>query len=291
MSQGRDPGAALEAACFAPLLDLVDRGGDRFGAPTAPENEGRMFGGQFLAQTLAAAQRCVEGDRHVHSLHGYFLREGDVSLGTELHVERVRDGRSFSQRSVRVLQQGRELFRSLLSFQVPEPGLEYDAPRMPEAPPAEAVPLSYDDFTEAELAKEGPWEGAVRPMEIRYVNPPTAPRGEPVSEPQLMWMRISERLGADPCRHEAGLAYLADSTLIDHVLLPHGRRWQDDDIAGASLDHAMWFHRRTRADQWLLFDQRVEWTGAARGLAAGRFFDRNGRLVASCAQEGLIRTS
>ena len=128
-------------------------------------------------------------------------------------------------------------------------------------------------------------------MDIRYVNPPLAPPGEAVLEPQRMWMRIPEQLGDDQAAHFAGLAYLSDSTLIDHVVLPQGRRWQDPALTGASLDHAMWFHRRARADDWLLFDQHVGATGRGRGFAHGRFFDRGGRLVASCAQEGLIRWS
>ncbi len=279
---------ALPRTPLSSLLDLEEVGGDRYLAPAAPESGGRMYGGQFLAQALVAAQRSVADDRATHSLHGYFLRAGDVSQATELRVERVRDGRSFSQRAVRALQQGRECFRTLLSFHVPEAGLEYEAHRMPQVPPPEEVALSYVDFTEAQRIADDPWEGGVRPMDILYINPPAA--GERVVEHQLMWMRVSERLGDDRSQHDAGLAYLSDSTLIDHVLLPHGRRWQDADVDGTSLDHAMWFHRPARADAWLLFDQTVEWTGAARGLAAGRLFDRSGCLVATCVQEGLIRT-
>ena len=118
-------------------------------------------------------------------------------------------------------------------------------------------------------------------MDIRYINPPTTPLGDAVLESQRMWIRLSETLGDDWPAHADGLAYLSDSTLIDHVVLPHGRRWQDPGLNGASLDHAMWFHRRARADDWLLFDQHVEATGQARGLARGQFFDRDGRLVAS----------
>ena len=133
------------------------------------------------------------------------------------------------------------------------------------------------------------WDGESRPMDIRYINAPTAPLGEPVLEPQRTWLRIPEALSDDRAVHCAGLAYLSDSTLIDHVVLPHGRRWQEAELNGASLDHAMWFHRRARADEWLLFDQHVGSTGQGRGFAHGRLFDRGGRLVASCAQEGMIR--
>jgi acyl-CoA thioesterase-2 len=126
-------------------------------------------------------------------------------------------------------------------------------------------------------------------MDIRYVNPPTAPRGQPVTDSQLMWMRIPERLPDEPGVHQAALAYLSDSTLVDNVMLPLGLRWQDDDFEGTSLDHAMWFHRFARADDWLLFEQCVEATGAGRGLASGRFFTESGELVATCIQEGLMR--
>jgi acyl-CoA thioesterase-2 len=126
-------------------------------------------------------------------------------------------------------------------------------------------------------------------MDIRYVDAPTAPEGQPVLEDQRMWMRISERLADRQGIHDAGLAYLSDGTLVDHIVLPHGYRWNDGLFNGASLDHAMWFHRRTRADEWLLFDQSVASTGGSRGLATGRFFDADGRLVATCTQEGLMR--
>jgi acyl-CoA thioesterase-2 len=161
---------------------------------------------------------------------------------------------------------------------------------MPVVPPPDAVPFTYDAFALAASGAET-WSGAVRPMDIRYVNPPSTPVGVPVVEDQRLWMRIDEPLGDAPGVHSAGLAYLSDSTLVDHVVLPHGRRWQDPRLTGASLDHAMWFHRPCRTDAWLLFDQRAETTAGARGLASGRFFDRAGRLVATCLQEGLTRWS
>ena len=247
-----------------------------------------MYGGQFLAQALGAAQWTVDGDRTVHSLHGYFLRPGDVALPLELDVERVRDGRSFSSRAVTVRQNGRDLFRMAVSFHVPEPGMTFAAPEIPEVPPPEAVTLTYNAYSRANGEAED-WDGEARPMDLRYVNPPTAPLGEPVLEDQRVWMRVTDALPDEPALHAAGLAYLSDSTLIDHAVLRHGRRWQDQRLDGTSLDHAMWFHRPARADEWLLFDQTVEATGAARGLTMGRLFDAAGALVASCTQEGLIR--
>ena len=277
-------------SAFTSLIDLTALGGDAFRAPPAPERSGRLYGGQFLAQGLAAAILTTEEGRDVHSLHAYFLRPGSVDLPIGLQVERVRDGRSFSARVVHATQHGKELFRMMLSFHVPEPGDDYASAQIPDVRPPDEISLTYNEFSR--LNGEGPdWDGESRPMEIRYINPPTAPPGEPVYEPQRMWVRVPEGLGQEWGVHFAALAYLSDSTLIDHVVLPQGRRWQDPELNGASLDHAMWFHHRTRADEWLLFDQHVGTTGHGRGFAQGRFFDRGGRIVASCAQEGLIRWS
>jgi acyl-CoA thioesterase-2 len=276
------------AGVFARLVALEALGDDRFLAPPSPDRGGRTYGGQHLAQGLAACQRTVSDDRAVHSLHALFLSSGVPERATELAVERLRDGRSFSQRVVSARQDGREVLRMLTSFHVAEPGDEYAGAVMPAVPAPESVPFTYTEYTLRESGLAA-WAGAARPMDIRYVNPPSAPRGVAVTEDQRLWMRIDEPLADDPAVHAAGLAYLADSTIVDHILLPHGERWQDPQFAGASLDHAMWFHRPARADEWLLFDQRAEATGGARGLASGRFFDRSGRLVATCLQEGLAR--
>ena len=273
---------------FATLVSLRGLGGGKFEAPAAPDKGDILFGGQLIAQCLAAADATVAGDRQAHSLHAYFLRPGDSDLPIAIGVEAVRDGRSFSWRQTVARQRGKELFRMLASYQVPAESPEYAGPKAPEATPPEAVPFTYGDFTMGETGEDS-WHGMDRPMDIRYINPPSAPRGEPVTESQLMWLRISERLPDTPAIHQAGLAYLSDATLVDHVMLPHGLRWQDAGFAGTSLDHAMWFHRFVRADEWLLFDQVVESTGGGRGLARGYFFDRTGALAATCMQEGLMR--
>lgn len=270
------------------MMALVETGPDRFIAPEAPEREGRMYGGQLLAQSLAAAERTVTEDRHAHSLHAYFLAPGDVSMAVEMQVERVRDGRSFSSRSVGAFQAGRELFRMVVSYHIAEPGEPFAGHRKPDVPPPEEVALTYTAFSRS-MGAQQEWDIESRPMDTRCINPPVAPPGEPVLEDQRMWMRISERLPASPGQHQAGLVYLSDSSLVDHVVLPHGRRWQDPTLTGASLDHAMWFHNPVRADEWLLFDQTVEATGFGRGLATGRIFDADGTLAATCMQEGLIR--
>lgn len=280
---------------FVELIDLEPLGRGVFRGPEAPERHGRTFGGQFLAQAIAAAQHTVTGGKQIHSLHAYFVRGGDVNRSTEYEVEAVRDGRSFGLRSVVARQDGEEVYRMTASFHVPEPGFDFQAaPDLdmqalpaphPSQPDYVAFGRLHPDF-DAES-----WDGARRPMDIRYINPPDQPGSEPVLEPQLMWIRVPDPLPAEQGVHAAALAYLADSTLIDHCLLPHGLRWFDKGVNGASLDHAMWFHRPVRADEWLLYDQRVDSTSAGRGSATGRFYDRSGCLVASCTQEGLIRWS
>lgn len=257
------------------------------GAPS-PDRGAQTYGGHLLAQALAAAHASVADDRRAHSLHAYFLRGGDPAQPLELIAHTLRDGRSFSQREVHAMQHGQDVLRMLVSFQVDEPGAEYAYAKMPTVPPPEQVRLTYTEHSRLESGGRY-WAGDVRPMDIRYVNPPTAPRGVPVTEDQRLWMRINEPLGDDPAMHAAGLAYLSDSTLVDHVVLPQGQRWQDPRLQSTSLDHAMWFHRPVRADAWLLFDQRAEATGGARGLASGRFFTESGELVATCMQEGLMR--
>ena len=274
---------------FSALMTLEPQGEDRFLGPPAPDKGDTLFGGQLLAQCLVAAQATAGDDRACHALHAAFLRPGDVDAPVEIAIERVRDGRSFSSRQAVAFQHGKERFRMLASFQVPAESPAYCGAVMPNAPPPEDLSATYDDFTLAQTG-ESSWYGADRPMDIRYVNPPTAPRGQPVTEPQLMWMRIRDKLPPDAdVLHRAGIAYLSDATLVDHVMLPHGLRWQDDDFLGTSLDHGMWLHRPAAADEWLLFEQSVVVTGNGRGLAHGRFFERGGELVATCVQEGLMR--
>ena len=273
---------------FATLVTLEPVGDGRYEAPASLDKGESMFGGQFLAQCLAAAQQSVDADRAVHSLHGYFLRPGDVHLAVQLAVSTVRDGRSFSWREVTAEQRGKELFRMLASFQVPDDTPEYTAAAMPSVPPPEGVAYTYEQFSLAQTGADT-WNGAFRAIDIRYINPPFAARGEPVTETQLMWMRINEALPDEPDLHRAGIAYLSDSTLVDPILLPLGLRWQDPDFEGTSLDHAMWFHRAARADEWVLFALDVEATGGGRGLARGRIYTRTGELIATCLQEGLMR--
>ena len=279
------------------FLELIDvrpgSGPTSFVGCPAPERGGRVYGGQFLAQAVAAAYATIDDERRIHSLHAYFLRPGDVDEPTSWDVAVMRDGRSFATRAVTGHQHGREVFHLVASFHVPEAGFEYRPPlemAPDELPPPDQVETTYVEFSRRQpgFDPEG-WFGQDRPMEVRYINPP-AP-GVATDEPQLTWTKLTESLPDDPRCHDAGLAYLSDATLVDHVMLPHGERWHDPRLTGASLDHAMWFQAPVVADDWLLYDQRVDGTGAARGLATGRFYTRSGELVATCVQEGLVRWS
>lgn len=277
------------------ILDLTRVGSGSFVAPPIPGRSGRTFGGHFMAQALAAAQRAEVGERTVHSLHAYFVRMGAVDESTTYEVSARRDGRSFALRSVTARQRGEVVFEMSASFHAVEDGFEYQPGGRY---PIEAVPgpssdmMTYGQFIDRHPDSEpGGWSGGDRPITIYYINPPEGNEGVPVLEPQLMWVRIDSSVPDIPGAQAAGLAYVSDCTLLDHAVLPHGYRWPDKRLTSASLDHAMWFHRLARADQWLLFDQRVESTGAARGLVTGRLYRRDGVLVATCSQEGLLRWS
>jgi acyl-CoA thioesterase II len=273
---------------FEQLVALKALGDDTFEAPPAPDKGERTYGGQFLAQSIAAAFDTIGDDWLINSLHAYFLRPGDVNAPATLAVERVRDGRTFATRQMTISQHGKELFRMLASMQKPAESPVYAKAKAPGVPRPEAVTCTYDEFT-LSAANAEEWHGSDRPMEILYINPPNAPRGVPVTEDQYTWTRVRGTLRDNPGVHQAGIAYLSDSSLVDHILLPHGLRWQDEGFIGASLDHSMWFHRPARADEWLLFTQSVEATGSGRGLASGRFYDLDGNLVVTCTQEGLMR--
>ncbi|MEM7338354.1 MAG: acyl-CoA thioesterase domain-containing protein [Actinomycetota bacterium] len=296
---------AASSSSFADLIALralppAERSTDDhtavYRSPAPPERFGRTYGGQFLAQAMAAAAAEVDDDRLPHSIHGVFLSAGALDTPLDYAVSTTRQGRSFSSFDVVAEQNGAVRFRALVSFHRPEPGLEWQAPPdvAPNDLPRPEGLIDYVSFS-AQHPDFDPssWDGAVRPLEIRYIDPPDQPGGDPVTAPQRVWARVTGSIdgaadGAD-WGHRAGLAYLSDSLLIDQALLPHGFRWFDDRLTGASLDHAMWFHAPARADEWVLYEQRVEATGGARGLVTGRLYRPDGALVATCAQEGLIR--
>ena len=252
----------------------------------------RVFGGQVAGQALVAAGRTVPPDRPVHSLHAYFIRPGDPGVPIVYTVDRIRDGRSFTTRRVVAVQHGRAIFALSASFQVAEAGPEYQEAPMPHAPDPETVPVWQERLKEYGASVPARWLRP-RPVEVRYVgDPPWAAQadGGPRSPRTMVWLRAHGTLPDEPLLHVCAVTYASDLTLLDAVLLGHGLAWDEHSVTGASLDHAMWFHRPFRADQWLLYVQESPIATGARGLALGQIF-QDGRLIASVVQEGLIRVS
>jgi len=252
----------------------------------------RVFGGQTIAQALVAAQRTVEPDRHVHSLHGYFMRPGDTKVPIVYEVDRIRDGGSFTTRRVVAIQHGHAIFSLEASFQVEEEGLEHQFP-MPDDVPGPEKLMSQRQLLEKYSAAvpEGIrryWERE-RPIEMRPVMLKHYTSREKLEPRQHIWIRTTGPVPADRQMQAAMLAYLSDMTLLDTSTFAHGRAIFDRDIQAASLDHAMWFHRPYALDDWLLYAQDSPSTQGARGFTRGSLFTRDGTLVASVAQEGLIR--
>jgi acyl-CoA thioesterase-2 len=253
----------------------------------------RVFGGQVIGQAMVAAERTVEG-RASHSLHAYFLLPGDSDAPIVYQVERVRDGKSFSARRVQAIQHGRPILSMIASFQVPEEGLEHAAP-MPDVPAPEAL-TPRSELVSRWLSEAGPVspqvEEALRAasaIEFRPVAPRNPLLPSPAEPRQAVWFRAVDRVPDDPRLHRCILAYASDYTLVGTALRPHGRSWFQRSMIVASLDHALWFHRDARVDDWLLYAMDSPSAQGARGLARGLVFDRRGRLVASVAQEGLMR--
>lgn len=275
----RDPVAAL-----VDLLDLEAIEVNIFRGSSPDDKRQRIFGGQVAGQAMVAAARTVDEDRPVHSLHAYFLRPGDPARPVLYEVDRIRDGRSFTTRRVVAIQHGRAIFNMSASFQVSEPGFEHADP-MPDAPDPESLPSRAERFAIARMADPSPMSA----LDIRYATNDPFNRSGPLPPLQQVWFRTTGPLGDDPLLHTCLLTYASDMTLLDTTLMPHGSGAADDSVMMASLDHAMWFHGPFRADEWLLYDQRTPAASGARGLATGRVFTRDGRLVASVVQEGLIR--
>lgn len=274
------------------LLDLEQIDVNLFRGVSPSEGWQRVYGGQVLGQALVAASRTVEDEARIaHSLHGYFLRPGDTTIPILYKVDRIRDGRSFTTRRVVAIQRGRAIFSMSASFQVVEAGLEHQFD-MPEVPPPESCP------TQRELMErfrdDAPPEIAGRierpqPIEMRFVEPINEFKPEPMPPFQHTWVRTVDEMPDDIRLNQCLLAYQSDMTLIDTSYRPHAIGWGNAKFQVASLDHAMWFHRPFKTDQWLLYAQDSPFSGGSRGLSRGAFYTRDGDLVASCAQEGLIR--
>ena len=272
------------------LLDLEQIEVNIFRGRSPEERVQRVFGGQVAGQALVAAGRTVPPDRPVHSLHAYFIRPGDPAVPIVYLVDRVRDGRSFTTRRVSAVQHGQTIFTLSASFHHPEPGPEHADP-MPDVPPPEAVERNSDRL--ARLLGQVPPQVRESPVDLRSIGPMSA---EAVRDPSLrttrnlIWLRVDGDLPDDPLLHVCLMTYASDMTLLDSVLLGHGLTWLDGRTSGASLDHAMWFHRPFRADRWLLYVQDSPVASGARGLAHGEVFTAAGELVVSVMQEGLIRS-
>ncbi|MDO8364047.1 MAG: acyl-CoA thioesterase II [Actinomycetota bacterium] len=270
------------------LLDLEAIEVNLFRGVSPDESRQRVFGGQVAGQALVAATRTVEPGRHVHSLHAYFLRPGDPAVPIVYEVDRIRDGKSFSTRRVVAIQHGRAIFNLQTSFHIPEDGLDYQLPVPLDVPTAESLPdfktrmLPYKD-------RLGELYDRPRPIDVRYVDhDPFARQGNPASG-QRVWLRADGVLPDDPTLHACIVTYASDMTLLDTTLLPFGMSWETPGTQMASLDHAMWFHRPFRADDWLLYDQASVSTHGARGLAGGNIFTASGALAVTVVQEGLVR--
>jgi acyl-CoA thioesterase-2 len=249
----------------------------------------RVFGGQVAGQALVAAGRTVPPERHLHSLHAYFIRGGDPAVPIVYEVDRIRDGRSFTTRRVVGIQHGQAIFSLSASFQKREDGLEHAEP-MPDVPDPESL-ATFPERIAPYADKFGTWGQTPRPIDVRYVDDPpwvSRERG-PRDAVNRVWMRADGALPDDDLLHVCVLAYASDMTLLDAILARHGVAWGLDRVLGASLDHAMWFHRPFRADEWVLYDCSSPSASGARGLATGRYFSRDGRLLATVVQEGLLR--
>jgi acyl-CoA thioesterase-2 len=278
-------------AALIDLLSLERLDRDLFRGHSQDLGWGAIFGGQVLGQALSAAAQTVPADRPVHSLHGYFMRAGDLKRPIIYQVERLRDGASFTTRRVSAIQEGEAIFSLEASFQVVEEGFDHqDA--MPEVPPPDEL-RSERELGLAMADRLPPMLKvmalAERPIEIRPVELKDPFRPTPSKPLRRMWYRAVDQLPDDPALHRYLLAYASDFSFLGTSMDPHGVSWLVPGIQVASVDHVMWFHRSFRFDDWLLYVVDSPSASGGRGLVRGQFFDRAGRLVASCAQEGLIR--
>lgn len=272
------------------LLELERIEDNIFRGESRDIGSSRVFGGQVLGQALTAASYTVDG-REAHSLHAYFLRPGDVEAPIVYDVDRARDGGSFSNRRVVAIQHGRPIFNMAASFQRPEQGIDHQdtIPDVPGPDGLEDIRELDDELLEQVPEKIRRFLAHERPFEIRSIEPMQLFSPERMAPQRHLWVRAIDALPDDPHLHRNLLAYLSDYQLVATSTLPHGIRFEHGNVQLASLDHAMWFHRPFRLDDWLLYSMASPNACGARGLAFGQLFTREGRLVASTAQEGLVR--
>ncbi|WP_066042777.1 acyl-CoA thioesterase [Herbiconiux solani] len=280
-------------AGFLTTLDLVDTGArtseDIFTGPSQWMPNGRVFGGQVLAQSIIAAARTVDDGRSVHSLHGYFLRPGDAAKSITFAVDRLHDGRSFSTRRTQAYQDGVPILSAILSFQTEDEGFDHQIDLPEDLPGPDEVPSAFDLLSKIDHPMAQTW-ARERAFDMRHIPDPVylTVEGEPTPY-QAVWIKALGRLPDDPDLHRASLAFASDYSILEPVLRRHGVPWANPGLKMASLDHAMWWHRFARADEWLLYTQESPSASGGRGLSLGRMYDLQGRLIASVAQEGMVR--
>lgn len=276
------------------MLDLADGGGARtlediFVGQTITSMRNRVYGGQVLAQAAMAAIRTVPEDRAIHSMHAYFLRPGDVNFPITFGVERVRDGRSFSARRIHAYQDGKTILSMIASFQATSGGLDHQDEMPLNVPDPETLPTLRDLLGSIDLP-EARATAFERPFDMRYVTEPLFLPWRGTNEAyNAVWIKALAPLPDDPNIHRAALAYASDYTMLEPVLRRHGKSWVEPGLNVASLDHAMWWHRDARADEWILYVQASPSASSARGLGVGRMFTQDGLLIATTAQEGMMR--
>ena len=274
------------------LLEPKPLGNDSFEGRKKRGGVGRVFGGQVIAQALLAAEQTVETDRPAHSLHAYFLRGGSEDFAIGYDVARDFDGGSFSNRRVVASQQGRPILNLTASFQRQQDGLHHVDAEMPDVPPPEELESETDvrrRYAESARPEARHHFLSPRPVEMRAVEGRHWTNPKPAPPRSHSWFKAVAPLPDDPRIHRAVLAFASDMTLLGTCALPHGLSWARGEVVSASLDHAVWFHEAFRADDWLLYATDSPWSGGGRGFNRGRIFTRDGRLVASVAQEGMIR--
>lgn len=276
------------------LLTVERTGPDSFVGSQQKNGVGRVFGGQVIAQALQAAQATVDNGKQAHSLHAYFLRGGKEGVPTHYATARDFDGRSFANRRVVAMQDGVPILNLTASFQAPEKGLEHDEAPMPDVPGPDD--LRDDMELRREYAERAGLTGPTRdlmlrprPIEMRTCDRLHWMNSEPRAPHAHSWFRAAAELPDDSALHRAVIVYASDYTLLGTSALPHGLSWMRGELVGASLDHAIWFHRPARADEWLLYATDSPWTGGGRGFNRGRIFNLHGQLVASVTQEGMLR--
>ncbi|MBO1751641.1 acyl-CoA thioesterase II [Actinotalea sp. BY-33] len=271
------------------VLDLEVLDPDTFTGGSLPKPGGRVFGGQVLAQSLLAAARTVPEDRLPHSVHGYFLRAGDVREPITFAVERMRDGRSFSARRTHALQRGEPILSMITSFQVDQPGLEHADPPPTSVTPPEEIPSAADLLGAIDHPVAAFWTESAA-FDLRHVGSPVyLGPAEERTDRQMVWMRARGPVPEGQAMHRALLAYACDQVMLEPVLRRHGLTWATPGLSMASLDHAMWWHREVRVDEWLLYVQSGPNAHGGRGLGAARVYSQDGVLVATIAQEGMVR--